>query len=51
MDKLIVIYDESRGKILAKYVENFGRVCEVDYDVNTSKEFCSRCGAILDGDE
>lgn len=30
MDKLIVIYDESRGKILAKYVENFGRVCEVD---------------------
>ena len=30
MDKPIVIYDESRGKILAKYVENFGRVCEVD---------------------
>ncbi len=27
---LSVIYDESRGKILAKYVENFGRVCEID---------------------
>lgn len=24
--------------------------CEADYDVNTNKEFCSRCGAILDGD-
>lgn len=30
MDKAIVTYDESRGKILAKYEENFGRVCEVD---------------------
>ena len=30
MDKSIVIYDELRGKILAKYVENFGRVCEID---------------------
>ena len=30
MDKPIVIYDEARGKILAKYVENFGKFCEVD---------------------
>ena len=30
MDKAIVTYDEPKGKILAKYVENFGRVCEVD---------------------
>ena len=27
MDKPIVIYDELRGKILAKYVENFGKFC------------------------
>lgn len=25
--------------------------CEADYDVNTGKEFCSRCGAILEGAE
>ena len=25
--------------------------CEADYDVNTNREFCSRCGAILEGDE
>ena len=25
--------------------------CEADYDVNTRKEFCSRCGAILEGAE
>ena len=30
MDKPFVIYDEARGKILAKYVENFGKFCEVD---------------------
>ena len=30
MSKPIVIYDEARGKILAKYVENFGKFCEVD---------------------
>lgn len=30
MNKPIVIYDEARGKILAKYVENFGKFCEVD---------------------
>lgn len=30
MNKPIVIYDEARGKILAKYVESFGKFCEVD---------------------
>ena len=30
MNKPIVIYDEARGKILAKYIENFGKVCEAD---------------------
>lgn len=25
--------------------------CEADYDVNTNREFCSRCGAILEGVE
>lgn len=25
--------------------------CGMDYNVNTSKEFCSWCGAIMEGDE